>query len=1016
MSKIDFKSIYENIQLEKEYGITTEEDEKKESSNKESSDKKDSKENKTKATPESIIKDMMKFEPSQLLKFVAQQEDTGAKRWLLKNLIPFVIYAVKNNYIKAKALGSAIKNIGDKNKDDETGIDYDNVEIEESSIKTVYAFDDETIEKLQKFIDEYKKEMEAAKDDIETSSEELSKDIKKSGVKIEGEKLADNALTVAGVIDNEENKGKSGKELTKIVDQKIEAKKEIKEIEKKAEEIKKLTDKIKVDPKYEKMSPEELDKLASKGEKKNNKEEDDSKLVKELSEKVKSKIGKDYKSSVIASIFNGDEFRKFAKQLGFNLAVDKVAKAEKIAGCRVDYYDDEASDVVAEGDSGWKINILKGDEKNKGLKKITDYIEKQMKAILKDKLGKIYKIRRRWAGDNPDGEFDSIFVFAEYKNDVKESITEADEMVNEAENPVSLDNMVAAMAIQMAKYVKDNKGTEYEITDSDATKMLEDWAYNAGKDQDYDGDMLEEIKDTIGLKFKAAINNIDAVKDFTNDTAMKVADKMITLNMDDSSVDIEDYTFDGVRKLAKQISKGVTGELEELMSNVSINGNKIYGFSSGPAIDLAAKSMGISDDDLISKFARFPGRSNSMRMAEKKLGLYITKFLVDYDKNPEQAVKNIKKLGFSSQQKDVLAEIVCKLKPDAEEAFEKAGINIDGSLMSAAKQAASSAANKAIDNADKLDSIKTGFAQYADGTSRPAFSYSTMSQQISNLDDMLDDGKLDGSEYKKILKMGSRIADYQQWAAENANSKDPTVLAKVAQINMLAKKFNEFEAENADKYLEASNEYNAAAGRIPEAGENGKNVAKLADNEETKEVAKGWLGKAAKVLRVFGQAKIVAKFGKFVLNQGKEGVDAIGGQYVKFKEDQNVIAEMKFILMNAKDNSTKHSDTKFSVRFDTSDLKWHLTNLDDRKAKIEKEDVLMKKILDTKECKEFKKECLDNWTKLLQPKDEANKFVPYFIKNYDKLGVKITDKNQKKYFDTLKKLIDNFDEVKKQFA
>lgn len=745
MSKLDFKSIYENIQLEKEYGITNEEDEKKESS-----DKEDSKENKTKATPESIIKDMMKFEPAQLLKFVAQQEDSGAKTWLLKNLIPFAIYAVKNNYIKAKALGSAIKNIGDKNKDDETGIDYDNVEIEESSIKTVYAFDDETIEKLQKFIDEYKKEMEAAKDDIETSSEELSKDIKKSGVKIEGEKLADNALTVAGVIDNEENKGKSGKELTKIVDQKIEAKKEIKEIEKNAEEIKKLADKIKVDPKYEKMSPEELDKLASKGEKKNNKESDDSKLVKELSEKVKSKIGKDYKSSVVASIFDGDEFRKFAKQLGFNLAVDKVAKAEKIAGCRVDYYDDEASDVVAEGDSGWKINILKGDEKNKGLKKITDYIEKQMKAILKDKLGKIYKIRRRWTGDNPDGEFDSIFVFAEYRNDVKESISEADAMVNEA--------------------------------------------------------------------------------------------------------------------------------------------------------------------------------------------------------------------------------------------------------------------------ADKLDSVKTGFAQYADGTSRPVFSYSTMSKRIRDLDYMLDDGKLDGSEYKKILKMGSRIADYQQWAAENANSKDPTVLAKVAQINMLAKKFNEFEAANADKYLEASNEYNAAAGRIPEAGENGKNVAKLADNEETKEVAKGWLGKAAKVLRVFGQAKIVAKFGKFVLNQGKEGVDAIGGQYVKFKEDQNVVAEMKFILMNAKDSSTKHSDTKFSVRFDTSDLKWHLTNLDDRKAKIEKEDVLMKKILDTKECKEFKKECLDNWTKLLQPKDEVNKFVPYFIKNYDKLGVKITDKNQKKYFDTLKKLVDNFDEVKRQFA
>jgi hypothetical protein len=63
-------------------------------------------------------------------------------------------------------------------------------------------------------------------------------------------------------------------------------------------------------------------------------------------------------------------------------------------------------------------------------------------------------------------------------------------------------------------------------------------------------------------------------------------------------------------------------------------------------------------------------------------------------------------------------------------------------------------------------------------------------------------------------------------------------------------------------------------------------------------------------LRVFGQAKVVAKIGKFVLNQGKDGVDAIGGQYIKFKEDQNVVAEMKFILMNAKSSSTKHSDTK----------------------------------------------------------------------------------------------------------
>ena len=738
MSKIDFKSIYENIQLEKEYGITNEEDEKKESSDKESSDKKDSKENKTKVTPEAIIKDMMKFEPAQLLKFVAQQEDSGAKTWLLKNLIPFVIYAVKNNYIKAKALGSAIKNIGDKNKDDETGIDYDNVEIEESSIKTVYAFDDETIEKLQKFIDDYKKEMEAAKDDIETSSEELSKDIKKSGIKIEGEKLANNALTVAGVIDNKENKGKSGKELTKIVDQKIEAKKEIKEIEKKAEEIKKLTDKIKVDPKYEKMSPEELDKLASKGEKKNNKEEDDS------------------------------------------------------------------------------------------------------------------------------------------KSDVKESISEADEMVNEAADGV--------LSIDPA-------------------------------------DITANIKVT-GIFSKAGV--------------------------------------DGYKKLMIK------------------------------AYEL--KQQGIEGKEAIKQLDKYLEDQSWFNDA----GSRSRRAMMGYIKTRYNAGDGI-------------------LGPKFEKLIDKA---VDA--KDAVKNAASDAANKAIDNADdtmnKIEAVAKSGKLPLDSNKR-LFDYFAMNREFDKFEDMFDDGKVTPAELEKFSSFSSRLTDYQIWASEHANSDDPVIQQRVALISKMGKKFAKFELDNADHIHQIVNDDElAAASERVAAGKDAKYVAKLADNEETKEVAKGWLGKAGKVLRVFGQAKIVAKFGKFVLNQGKEGVDAIGGQYVKFKEDQNVVAEMKFILMNAKDSSTKHSDTKFSVRFDTSDLKWHLTNLDDRKAKIEKEDVLMKKILDTKECKEFKKECLDNWTKLLQPKDEANKFIPYFIKNYDKLGVKITDKNQKKYFDTLKKLVDNFDEVKKQFA
>lgn len=120
--------------------------------------------------------------------------------------------------------------------------------------------------------------------------------------------------------------------------------------------------------------------------------------------------------------------------------------------------------------------------------------------------------------------------------------------------------------------------------------------------------------------------------------------------------------------------------------------------------------------------------------------------------------------------------------------------------------------------------------------------------------------------------------------------------------------------------------------------------------------------------------------------------------------------------MNADDSSAEHSDTKFSLRFDTSDMKWHITNLDDRKKKIEKEDVLIKKILGTNECKKWRRRVFKQWQTVLRPKDAASKFIPYFIKNYEKLGVKVADKSMRKYFGTLAKLSDNFDEIKKQFA
>lgn len=229
MGKLDIKKIYEGVEEQRKYGLLCEEgegseDAAKDEGSKEGSGAENKKEDieseekaEEKVTVDSLVKDMMKLEPSQLLKFIAKQEDKDAKAWLLANLLPFAAYVVKNGYVKAKALAGSVKDIGKKSKEDDTGIDYDNVEIDESSIKTKFAFDEETVKKLKDFIAQYKKEMENSSKDIEKAAGDLDKDIKKAGVKIEPKKLADNTLTVAGVVDDKANKGKSGKEMTELV-------------------------------------------------------------------------------------------------------------------------------------------------------------------------------------------------------------------------------------------------------------------------------------------------------------------------------------------------------------------------------------------------------------------------------------------------------------------------------------------------------------------------------------------------------------------------------------------------------------------------------------------------------------------------------------------------------------------------------------------------------------------------------------------------------------------------------
>ena len=178
-------------------------------------------------------------------------------------------------------------------------------------------------------------------------------------------------------------------------------------------------------------------------------------------------------------------------------------------------------------------------------------------------------------------------------------------------------------------------------------------------------------------------------------------------------------------------------------------------------------------------------------------------------------------------------------------------------------------------------------------------------------------------------------------------------------------------------------------------------------------MASGFLRKFGKALKSFGQAMAVAKVAKFALNNSKTLVDACGGMAMKFKENKDSIAQITVLVNNGDDADQKFSDTRFGVYFSADDLKWHATNLDDRKMKINGEEDLIKRVLDTNTGKEFKKEFLDRLSKLFE--GDNGKTLKYFIKNYKTLGIK-ADKDVEKMFEKLKNIADSYDEVKKQFA
>lgn len=320
--------------------------------------------------------------------------------------------------------------------------------------------------------------------------------------------------------------------------------------------------------------------------------------------------------------------------------------------------------------------------------------------------------------------------------------------------------------------------------------------------------------------------------------------------------------------------------------------------------------------------------------------------------------------------------------------------------------AATTAADTADDAASKIeDVVKSGaISTTEDGR---VFNYMTMLKRLDKIDNMFLDGVIADNEFKAFTDFSNDMSQYEIWAAEHSGSSDPSVLQKVALIQKLSWKFNRFEMDHFDDIQEMTEDNSVIS--MPVKAK--KLAAKAAGSEEMKQAGSSFLGKAFTAL---GVARLAAKTAGVVLNKGKDVVDCIGAFAMKQKEDKGVIAEVKFILSNAKGAETKFDDTKFSVRYDVDDGKWHATCLDNRKLKFPEEEVV-KKVLSSDEGKKFKEFCLKRWKSIFKPDDKKAAVVPFVLKNFEKLGLK-ADRKTKEFSKTIQKVDSQFTKIEKDFS
>ena len=179
-------------------------EEKKEKNDSFDGNKKESSKKKDPKT--ALYKALKTMRPGQVMDFVAKQLGVDVPKFLISNAGHIAGLAVKNGWAKAGDIKDALKGIGSKSKDDNSGIDWEKAEVDENTFQLKCLFDGDSGAKFNEFMKQYEDEMKDLKTEIEEADQKLHDDVKKAGVEIDDEKLDKNGVVVACVIDSKDNK------------------------------------------------------------------------------------------------------------------------------------------------------------------------------------------------------------------------------------------------------------------------------------------------------------------------------------------------------------------------------------------------------------------------------------------------------------------------------------------------------------------------------------------------------------------------------------------------------------------------------------------------------------------------------------------------------------------------------------------------------------------------------------------------------------------------------------------